>query len=253
MKKLAFFMVLIFVASFSFAQEEETRDREFFNLEITVGVPIHWSNSPTPHSFNGLFHELNRDRTVTTSTSVGLAMVLNFTQKIGFTIDTDFFFGTQLGGQAIGYPSVGPVPISHNNSSTTSNSASLFGFNMLLGPVFYLYNGEHLRIPLALGAHLYYWSSENWASSMNSLWMTARDVQLGPGASLGIQFHFDRNIYILSRTNMAISMYRWHRVEMPGWSYDGMIPQEEMIITHKDSERMFGWHVKPTLGVGIKF
>jgi len=236
MKKLALLAALILLAGLCFAQDAEDETtaqvkRDFFNIEITVGVPIHWTNSPSPHTkFVGDF---GKDKIVTANTALGAALLFNFSEKIGLTLDTDFFFGTELGGQ----------------SPTSSNANSLFGFNGFLGPVFYLYNGSYLRVPLAVGAHLYYWSSDQWAPGLNTDggWIQNKDLQIGPGVSLGIQFHFDRNIYILSRTNVALTLFRSHHTQVV---YDTAAGYE---FDEKETERTTSWHVKPSLGVGIKF
>ncbi|MCL2294843.1 MAG: hypothetical protein FWC36_08275 [Spirochaetes bacterium] len=229
MKKLILLLAFFLVAGYAFA--DEPRDIEFFALEVTIGVPVHWTNSPVPHEFAG--GQYDRDRTVTANTALGLAFVFNFNRTFGLMLETDFFFGQDLLG----------------NSSNFSNSNSLFGANVFLGPVFYLYNGPNLRIPWAIGAHLYYWSSSSWFSGTsiaggNDAWVSTTDLQIGPATSLGMQFHFDRNIYILSRTLVALHVYRSH---------------ETIVGNHlgvqSESCRDFGiaWHIKPTLGVGIKF
>ena len=240
MKKLALLLLaLLFITGFCFAQEEaeETdyeESQDFFCIEITMGVPVHWTNSPKSHDY---FNQYEIDKTVTVDTAIGLALVFNFTKSFGITLDTDFFFGSDVMGE----------------SSTTSASTSLSGFNMFLGPVFYLYNGAYLRIPLGIGAHLYYWSSEVWVPDSGVVagvmtpgaWYSTSDLQIGPSISLGIQFHFDRNIYILSRTSIALDMFRWHSVIMN----DSVLGKQE----HSDSEFALSWYVKPTIGAGIKF
>jgi hypothetical protein len=228
MKKLILLLaVLILAAGLCFAQEEAAAEDasaeakpEFFDLEVTVGVPIHWTNSPNDHV------GVDIDKTVTADTAIGIGLLWNFSQKFGLTVDMDVFFGSSVMGR----------------SGDSSDSNTLFGANALIGPVIYLYNGSFLRIPLALGAHLYYWSGDHWDETGTSgNWLKYRDFQVGPGAYLGIQFHFNDNIYIFSRTNVAVMVFRWHEGATGGGS---------------DSEvdvPILGWHVKPSLGIGIKF
>ena len=219
--------LLVLIAGLSFAQAEDQEKQEFFNLEITVGVPIRWTNSKTPHEF--IDNTDDKDKTVTANTALGIAANFNFTKRIGLALDTDFFFGTDLTG----------------NSDPTSTANSLFGVNAFLGPVFYLVNTSLLRIPLAVGGHLYYWSSDHWSPDIAAgTWISTSDMQIGPGIYLGVQFHFNRNIYITSRTNVALGIYRIHKTEIN----DGTSLEE-----YKHSEVSISWHVKPTVGVGIKF
>ena len=142
MKKLALILIaLLLVGTFCFAQENDAEDtdyqdsRDFFCIEITMGVPVHWTNSPKSHDY---FNDFEIDKTVTADTAIGLALVFNFTKTFGLTLDTDFFFGSDIMGE----------------SSRTSASTSLSGCNLFLGPIFYLYNGAYLRIPLGIGAHM---------------------------------------------------------------------------------------------------
>ena len=239
MKKLILFMAFIMLASFSFAQDEQAAPApkpELFDMEVTIGVPMHWTGSPAPHKWGNLWgaNDIDIDKTATASTSIGLAMNLNFTRTFGITLDTDFFIGTDLYGQSL----------------TNSMANSLTGFNMFIGPVFFLYNGEFLRIPLAIGAHLYYWSSEFWAEDLSGggaggTWINYSDLQIGPSVSLGIQFHFNESIYLVSRTTVAVDLLRWHEINFD----DGT----DITTEKHTAEFTVGWHVKPTIGLGIKF
>ncbi|MDR2313252.1 MAG: hypothetical protein LBE02_01805 [Spirochaetaceae bacterium] len=228
MKKIIALAALVFAAGLAFAQEDAApaeEKPEKFDLEVTVGFPIHWTNAD--HRDSGLFYE---DKTVTANTALGLSLLFNFTRKLGFTLDTDFFFGGKIMGFA----------------SNNSNYNSLFGANVLLGPVIYLYNGNFLRIPLAFGAHLYYFSDDLWEPAIagDGDWIKRQDLQIGPGAYLGIQFHFNKNIYIFSRTSVAVDVFRWYKANttIAGSSN-----------SDTDIEFAFGWTVTPVIGIGVKF
>ena len=229
MKKLVLlFIAFILVAGLCFAQEEDgetQQNRDKLNLEVLIGVPVHWTTSPAPHDF---LEENEMDRTVTSSTSIGFALTYNFSKKIGVMLDIDVFVGSDVMG----------------NSPTNSYSSSLFGANALLGPVIYLYNGSFLRVPLAIGVHAYYWSSDHWSEwgtgAGNGDWIKIKDLQVGLGLSLGIQFHFNDRLYMFSRTNVAFDFFRMHSVVFSG--------EEESCRGME-----IGWMVKPALGVGVKF
>jgi hypothetical protein len=255
MKKfIALSAVLILVSGLCFAQVEdnfygtpEPPAIEKFDLEITVGFPIHWTNAVHDQDFYWFNPEfMEEDKSVTANTAIGVAMLYNFNKKIGVTLDADFFYGAKLSGFA----------------NPTSDYNSLFGANVLIGPVFYLYNGTFLRIPLAVGGHLYYFSDDSWvpnlagydpqnpsASPTEGFWMNRRDLQVGPGASLGVQFHFNSSLYIFSRTNVALDIFRWHQMKYIADDGNGGLTDETK--THTDLA--LSWNVKPTLGLGVKF
>ena len=231
MKKLFLLAALILIAGLCFAQNGEAAAEqekpELFDLEITIGVPVHWTNSPITHGFYSSADDT--DKVVTANTAIGVALLFNFGRKIGFTLDTDFFFGSDVMGHTNPY----------------SSSSTLFGANVLLGPVIYLYNGSFLRIPLALGVHMSYWSSDAWVQigTPATGWIKTRDLQFGPGAYIGIQFHFNNNLYIFSRTNVAVDIIRWH----------GIMTSTGNFGHENGFELAIAWQVKPAIGVGIKF
>jgi hypothetical protein len=273
MKKLiALSVVLVLGVGLCFAQADEDAERpktERFDLEISVGYPIHWTNAVHDEDFYW-FHALptdyyadynQEDKSVTGNTAIGFSTIFNFGRKVGFSIETDFFYGAKVAGFA----------------NPSSDYISMFGANVFMGPVFYLYNGIFLRIPMTIGAHLYYFSDDFWMPALGGIdlespptsdtfvppdtsgyWMNRRDLQIGPGVSLGVQFHFNSSIYIFSRTNVALDVFRWHQVKYiahydnskDGGPGTGNDKKEE---TKSEMEFVIGWQVKPVIGIGIKF
>jgi hypothetical protein len=237
MKRFALFAALLLIAAVSFAQEQaqeqeqpKEREIEFFDLELSIGVPIHWTNSsPTPHEFYGI---ADKDKTVTANTAFGIGLNFNFTKKIGAHLEVDFFFGTIMMGQ----------------SETSSASNTLMGLNAFIGPVFYLVNHTNLRIPLAVGAHAYMWSTDYWSVEHSDAgsWISTFDLQFGPGVKIGVQFHFNKDLYLFSSTSIAIDLYRSHETT----TSDGTVLNED-----KNHSGDFGisWVVKPSLGLGVKY
>jgi hypothetical protein len=230
MKKLLILLgVLILVSSISFAQEEEGR----INLELNYGFPIHWSNGLHDDSFYTNNPTYQPDKTVTAATSIGLGLVFNLSKNISLALDTDFFFGAKLSGFA----------------NPTSDYNSIFGANAFLGPVFYLYNGYSLKIPLGVGIHFYYFADEIWLPESNVLgvdgdWINRQDFQFGPGLYLGVEYHFNNNLYIFSRTNAAIDVFRLHTLK-------GAVDAD--YVNEKHQEAAANWMVKPSIGLGIRF
>ncbi|MDR2702278.1 MAG: hypothetical protein LBB72_07600 [Spirochaetaceae bacterium] len=262
MKKLIVLpVVLVLVAGLCFAQVEEAPAAppelpkiEKFDLEISVGYPVHWTNAVHDEEFYWFHEDYNmEDKSVTANTAIGFSMLFNFSRKVGFSLDADFFYGAKIAGFA----------------NPSSDYISLFGANALMGPVFYIYNGIFLRIPLTIGAHLYYFSDDFWMPALGGIdkdnpptaavppdtsgyWMNRRDFQVGPGISLGVQFHFNNSIYIFSRTNVAIDVFRWHEIKFIA-DYDDGGTDAKKQVTKSEMEFVISWEVKPVIGVGVKF
>ncbi|MDR0494738.1 MAG: hypothetical protein LBG95_03820 [Treponema sp.] len=260
MKKTILMAVLVLCAGLCFAQEGEaaqsenaqttsvqpadvetdntqttdaqTVNTEKFNMEVTVGVSVHSGNSPSPHEFAG--NSTAMDKTVTADTMLGFAMTFPLHQFVGLTLDADFFFGNEKITQ----------------SASQSSSISFFGTNVLFGPIFYLYKYYTFRIPLAVGAHIYYWDSNAWISTLNAAnasgtgWLRNNDLQVGVGMSVGIHFYFTHNAYMISRANVDMDFFRWHKTRL----FNGTNVADE-----SEAELAIGWGIRPTIGLGMRF
>jgi len=254
MKKLIVLPVILFLAAgLCFAEVNksvsEAHNIEKFDLEIYAGFPVHWTNAEHDQSFYWFNPDYTmEDKSVTANTAIGLSMIYNFNKYIGINMDTDFYYGAKLAGF----------------SNPSSDYISMFGANVVIGPMFYLYNRNNLRIPLTVGSHFYYYSDDLWmpnlvgydpqnlvSQSTAGFWTNRRDFQLGPVISLGIQYHFNESIYIFSRTNVSVDFFRWHQI-----SYiadDGTGNDTYKAQTKTETEFAISWGVKPVLGIGIKF
>jgi len=265
MKRLfVLLMVLILATGVAFAQEENNnqedasalertpepqkeRSIEPFNFEISIGFPIHWSNSNHNRDiylFNPDDTEIMMpDKTVTANTSIGVAFIYNISRAFALSLDADFFYGAKLEGF----------------SASRSDHVALSGANVFFGPTFYLFNNNILRVPLGVGAHFYYFQDDLWVpvidgdpDNLSGSWINRHEFQFGPALSLAVQFHFSRDIYLFSKTSVAIDLLRRHTVR---W-YDGI--NEEYRDVFENGEKWhqdFGvnWLVKPSLGIGIKY
>jgi len=254
MKKLIVLpMVLILAAGLCFAQtngsESERPAIEKFDLEINAGFPIHWTNTKHDQGFYWFNPGYTmEDKSVTANTAIGFSMNFNINRVIGLNLDTDFFYGAKIAGF----------------SNPTSDYISMFGANLFTGPVFYLYNNNFLRIPLAIGIHLYYFSDDLWMPNLagydpqnptsqnnDGYWVNRRDFQLGPGITLGIQFHFNDSIYIFSRANIVMDFFRWHQIDYI--ADDGTGTGTNTAQSKSEHEFVISWGIKPVIGIGIKF
>ena len=254
MKKLfVFFAVLLLAAGFVFAQEEaavaaapvaaaepvaavevppEPLKTEFFNMEVSIGFPIHLTNGLHKHELLGVSPAVDfEDKIITVNTSAGFAMNFNFSNRFGMNLDFDFFFAGKIGG----------------TSAPTSSYNGMFGANIYLGPVIYFYNDGTLRIPWSFGGHLYYFTEDVWnpeldGSSTPGIWINYYEIQFGVATSLGVQLHFSKSVYMFSRTTVAIDLFRIHK------SFDAGIDT----LRHMDPGAL-SWMVKPVIGVGLKY
>ena len=248
MKKLSVLLaVFILAAGVAFAQEDNgffdeppppERPIEFFNMEISIGFPVHWTNGKHDDGFypGNPPDLMMEDKLVTANTSIGVALVFNFTRTFGLTMDFDFFYGAKLAGFA----------------SPTSDYNSLAGANIYIGPLFYIFNNNVLRMPLAFGAHMYYFTDDLWVTDLNSdgAWLNRHEFQFGPFISLGIQFHFSRDIYIFSKTNVAIDLVRMHKI----YWIDATDPNDRIYDERQCTDVMnINWSLKPSIGLGIKY
>jgi len=253
MKKLFVLPVILFLAAgLCFAEDDESvpeiRGIERFDLEIYAGFPVHWTNAKHDQGFYWFNPGYTmEDKTVTANTAIGLSMTYNFKNKIGITMDTDFFYGAKIAGF----------------SNPSSDYISMFGTNINMGAVFYLYNNNLLRIPLTAGCHFYYYSDDLWMPNLvgsvpstppaptasSGFWTNRRDFQLGPVISLGIQYHFNENIYIFGRTHVSLDLFRWHQVSYIADDGSGTNTAQ----TKAEGEFAVSWGIKPVLGIGIKF
>jgi len=255
MKKLFVLPVILFLAAgLCFAEVTESASKipeiEKFDLEIYAGFPVHWTNAKHDQDFYWFNPGYTmEDKAVTANTAIGLSMTFNFAKYIGINMDTDFFYGARIAGF----------------SNPSSDYISMFGTNIFMGPVFYLYNGNFLRIPLTVGSHFYYYSDDLWMPDLvgsvpatppvptasSGFWTNRKDFQIGPGISLGVQFHFNKNIYIFSRTHVSVDLFRWRRINYI--ADDGTGSGTYTDQTKTKTEFAVSWGIKPVLGIGIKF
>jgi hypothetical protein len=240
MKKLILAIVLVLCAGLCFAQEDESAssdapEKEKFNMEVTVGVAVHSTTSPTPHDFLGAVNVI--DTGMTANASLGFAVVFSLSKHVGFALNTDFFFMTEQ----------------LNRSDPQSSSVSYFGANAFVGPVFYLWSYRLFRIPLGMGVHMSYWNAGVWEPSLNTTedtpgsgWLKSNDLQLGAGFYVGIHIYFSKDAYMISRVNFSVDMYRMHQTQL----YN----QENIdIIDESHAEMSMGWGIRPSIGLGMRF
>jgi len=253
MKKTILAVILVLLAALCFAQEGETVAKtanaettdskkgvaEKFNMEVSVGISVHSINNPNPHSFGGLESVL--EKVVTANTTLGFGMTFPIGKFVGLTLDADFFFGNEKVDQSAPY----------------SSSISLFGTNVLVAPIFYLLSyHDTIRIPMAVGVHMFYWDSDVWLPTLNVIadetsgtgtgWLKNSDLQLGLGMYVGLHFYFTPKAYMISRVNISVDFLRWHKMQLSNG---------EKVTREEDDKGImsFGWGIKPTIGLGMRF
>lgn len=113
----------------------------------------------------------------------------------------------------------------------------LLAADVLVGPVFMVYENGNFALPVAAGFHcLQLWSSAN---SLN-----ASCYELGFGTNVTGEYHITRNIYFLARFQLTFDFFS--------------IDTEEQYVGHKkvrtvNSGTLAAWGVNPTVGIGFHF
>ncbi|GHT66853.1 hypothetical protein FACS1894110_11260 [Spirochaetia bacterium] len=187
------------------------------DLEISLGVPVHFTNDIEKPSENNA------------AVAIGIGLTYNFNKWVAIGLEGDFAYAQNTSAISI-------------DPDNKSNYYSIFNANVLLGPVFYLYSDEHFKIPLAVDFHF------GFNRSDFSQIQTDRTVDpisqsvflLGPALQIGVQYHFSKDFYILSRAMVTCDVVSFGANTSTG---DVKTDRPEMGIT---------WGVKPLLGVGLR-
>lgn len=233
MKKVLFFGILTALASAAFAQTEPANapqpgaaamantpapaakaepsistvnaqpPKTRLELEATVNLPVHETDT-------------GPSRTVINGLAAGLALTIKFPRYMGITFEGDVAFNKVLSGE--------PDP--------GSLSSIIMSANGFLGPILYAYDGENLKVPFAAGAHYFYSSHSYWDGANITSWEEIASHQIGFGVYLGVQYHFNERLYLLSRVTISYDIVRY---DADGISF----------------VRSLG--VKPAIGIGVKF
>ncbi|MCL2230726.1 MAG: hypothetical protein FWC01_06485 [Treponema sp.] len=275
-KLLVLLLTMILAAGIAFAQEAEAapaqqaqepaaeepapRQIERMSMEVTIGFPVHWTHGTHDNSFYpghpGTIDQIipMEDRFATANTAIGVALNFNFNRVAAFVLEADFFYGTKM----------------HGFANPTADYISLSSANIFLGPQFYLYNNNTFRVPLFIGVHMFYFGDDVWIPELGSQvdpatgatspgtidghWMNRTELQFGLGLALGFQYHFNSDIYIFSRVNVAIDFVRLHMLEAvinrePGRT--DLDPVDYRKVEHWDFNNIH-WTIKPTIGIGMK-
>ncbi|GHV54158.1 hypothetical protein AGMMS49579_14200 [Spirochaetia bacterium] len=185
------------------------------DLEISLGVPVHFSN------------DIENPAENSAAVATGLGLTFNIGNWAGIGLEADFAYTQNT------------VAISINPNE--SNYYSIFGTNVLLGPVFYLYHDDRFKIPLAVDFHFSFNKMDFRNIDGNNAKVSQSIFLIGPALQIGIQYHFSKDFYVLSRITVTCDVASFGT---------------NTTTTKKDEferpEMGLTWGVKPLLGVGLR-
>ncbi|GHT55251.1 hypothetical protein FACS1894109_01450 [Spirochaetia bacterium] len=186
------------------------------DIEMSLGVPVHFTNNIDGPAEN------------TVNVATGIGLTYNILSWLGISFDADFAFAQNTSSVSL--------------ASKASNFYSIFSTNVLLGPIFYLYADDHFRIPLAVDVHFGFNKADySEIGDPNGKVVSQSISLLGPALQIGLQFHFSKDFYIMSRIAVTCDIVSFGTNKTGGVESDRETP--EMSAT---------WGIKPVLGVGLR-
>jgi outer membrane protein W len=154
---------------------------------------------------------------------VGFAVVSPINDFIGIGVYDSIIFPQELKATA------GGVTV-----TTKRNDYKLIlGNEMLLGPVFTVYQKEKIRIPAAVGFHMF----TLVANGQNA---SSLGYEFGLGGNIGCEYYFNERWYVVGRVAVNWDFYSITRLDTP---YGNAT----------DSGTFSGFGFAPQLGFGYKF
>jgi hypothetical protein len=212
MKRFTIGFLLVFVGSFCFAKGQ--RD----SFEIGVG----YHSITETQTVSGI-----EVKTTVPSFAINYAGETFYTEKVGIGAYGNFLFPQEFKMSAQG------------QSVTVDKSAYdfLFAMDFLIGPAFILYKNETVCLPLAIGLHYYHL----WA---NTAIGNTSGNEIGLGANITGEYHFNPNIYFYGRFQLSFDFYSWGTVEV----YNGYGTSSA-----STSGNLSTWGIEPCIGIGFQW
>jgi hypothetical protein len=200
MRKLVLVFLLCGVSAVCFAKG---------NFELYGGLPLH-------------FEQADAGDSSMTSFSLGFAGISPVNDFIALGCYDNFIFPLELSTTIDGT----------KVTTKRGDYDSLFGVDMLLGPVFTLYSAGRVKIPLAVGLHLFLLTSSTEAVSMIGF-------EFGAGANISVEYHFNSRVYMFGRVQGTWDFYTANTITTAQQSVS-------------DSGSLTGLCVNPNLGIGFR-
>jgi hypothetical protein len=157
-----------------------------------------------------------------TSFSLGLAGISHLNDFLALGVYNNFIFPQELSTTT-------------NGSRVTTKGGdydSIFGFSMLLGPVFTLYDNGRLRIPLAVGPHFFLLTSSTGSVAMIGF-------EVGFGTNISVEYYINRWFYVVGRVEGTWDFYASSRITTARQSVS-------------DAGSLTGLGINPNIGIGFK-
>jgi hypothetical protein len=212
LKKIIFTAIFVFLTCVCFARGR----RESFELGAAFPYIVEYSNA------SGI-----DVKSEIAAGAVNFSGVTFYTDTIGLGAYMDIIFPQEMRSSAQG------------QSVTVDKSAYdfLMAMDMLLGPVFMVYNNGILAIPAAVGFHyLQLWAAVG-SISVNS-------SEFGLGANITGECHITDSLYLLARFQLTLDIFSITDLNQ-------YIGYNKYTITHFNP--VTTWGLNPTFGIGFKF
>jgi len=162
-------------------------------------------------------------KTTIPSVAINFAAMTYFTEWAGVGMYGNIFFPQHIKFVLLGQP------ITVNRSAYDS----LWGMDLLAGPVIMLYHSRFFSLPVSFGFHY----SGLWTKAGG---IKASQNEIGLGANITGNFHFTQSIYMYGRFQSAYDFYSWEKTKENG-------------TIESNSGKVSVWSIEPCLGIGFRW
>jgi hypothetical protein len=228
LKKLIFLTINMFLIGFCYGQLISQWD-----IELSSGYSFYTISNDNEYTINNGF-------------PFGISCAFYVDDRFGVGIYSNFIYIPK---------SVGTDTVEGSSIKNGGNNF-LFGFDFLVGPIILLYNTDKIKIPFSIGIHFNLFMAfckVKAPDEYNYLFpgkaeLEYSEVNYGIGFNIGIEYHFSKRVYILSRIQGSFDFINIITSEM-------RIPTIYGTYTKKD--RNFGisnaWGFIHHVGIGLYF
>jgi len=244
MKKTIIGLLLFLSASLCFAKGVVDATKKELGDNIEVGVGYHSMIHTATRDFtkgyydNGNYVEKEFTDDITniiSSIAINLAYNKFYTDEVGFGLYLNFFF-----------PKEGTI-IMKGESETFKWEYVPIAMDLLIGPIFSIYESENIFVSFATGIHwtLFYGLFDGDRDKVNYRKILSNQIGLGTNIT-GEYYLIPDTLYVYARFQLGYDFYSF---EMWGQSEDGTGRYKE----DKGNRNGFisAWSISPCIGIGF--
>jgi len=212
MKKLFVLLFVLVPVLFCFAKEQRG------SLELGIG---HYSITET-QGVSGI-----KVKTKAPSIAFNLSGVALFTDNAGIGV-----YGNLLLPKEFRVTAMGETIIVDRSAYDF-----LFAMDFLVGPTLIMFKNEKFCFPLSLGFHWY----QIWANTDVSKLSSS---QIGVGANITGEYHFNSNLYVYSRFQFTFDFFSWDTIRVNRYGSSS---------SKSSSGNVKTLGIMPCIGIAFKF